>query len=255
MQARSTERLYTMFHERYAISLNLGPAGAAQYRRGTHEHPTDVLFLAEPGELHRCVRADGPLDFVVLFVDPKRMKEAAGGDGSAPVHWRSVMSDARHPGATSLRALAQCPWEDGALAAESALAAVLSALIRSFAEPPHGSVSAAARSRTVRPRVLRARELLCDRLSEDVPLESVAREVELSREHLVRAFRAELGATPHAYLMQVRVARARSMLQAGASATVAAHACGFYDQSHMNRWFEKTVGITPHRYARCTEPR
>ncbi len=29
---------------------------------------------------------------------------------------------------------------------------------------------------------------------------------------------------------------------------------GFYDQSHLNRWFNKTVGITPHAYKKACFP-
>ena len=251
LEARATDRLYTMFHERYAISLNLGPSGAAHYRRRTHEHPTDVLFLAEPGELHRCVRADGPLDFIVVFVEPAVMRDVAGTDGSdAPLHWRRVMSDPDDPCALALRALTRCHARDGVLAAETAVTEVLSALLRSFSEasPRH-------RSPAARPNVLRARELLCDLVAHDVPLAAIAREVGLSREHLLRAFRAEFGTTPHSYVMQVRVARARAMLAAGSSAGAAAVACGFCDQSHMNRWFGKTFGVTPGRYARWVNDR
>jgi AraC-like DNA-binding protein len=250
LEARSTDRLYTMFHERYAISLNLGPAGAAQYRRATHEHPHDVLFLAEPGELHRCVRADGPLDFLVIFVDAALVREAAGGEGAtSPVHWNRVMSEPGDPRAAAMRALARCAAQDGALAAACVLADTLTGLVRAFAEP-HRADARASSARGARPHVLRARELLDDRYAEDVPLDTIAREVGLSREHLVRAFAAEFGTPPHAYVMQVRVTRARAMLAAGASAGSVAVRCGFCDQSHMNRWFRKTVGVTPAAYAR-----
>lgn len=49
--------------------------------------------------------------------------------------------------------------------------------------------------------------------------------------------------------MHLRVARARVLLAEGGRPIDVAHACGFCDQSHLNRWFRKTVGVTPRSYA------
>jgi len=98
----------------------------------------------------------------------------------------------------------------------------------------------------------RIRRVLHDRMAEDITLDDLAREVSLSRSYVVHAFRRTFDFTPYAYLMQLRVARARSLLASGRRPTDVAHACGFYDQSHLNRWFRKVVGVTPTAYATST---
>jgi AraC-like DNA-binding protein len=54
--------------------------------------------------------------------------------------------------------------------------------------------------------------------------------------------------------MHVRVAKARDLLAAGGRPVDVAHACGFCDQSHLNRWFRAVVGITPGKYGVAGRP-
>jgi AraC-like DNA-binding protein len=94
----------------------------------------------------------------------------------------------------------------------------------------------------------RIREALRDRIAEDVTLDDLAREIGLSRTYVVHAFRRVFQLPPYEYLMHLRVAKAREMLAAGERPIDVAHACGFCDQSHMNRWFRADVGVTPGEY-------
>ncbi|HIP78910.1 MAG TPA: AraC family transcriptional regulator, partial [Kiloniellaceae bacterium] len=56
------------------------------------------------------------------------------------------------------------------------------------------------------------------------------------------------GTTPHAYLTQHRVKKARGYLREGLPLAEAAVASGFADQSHMTRAFVRQFGISPGRY-------
>ncbi|MNG37101.1 HTH-type transcriptional activator RhaR [compost metagenome] len=58
-------------------------------------------------------------------------------------------------------------------------------------------------------------------------------------------FKKSVGISPHSYQIQVRVAHAQRLLRAGVGIADAAIACGFFDQSHLNRAFKKVVGLTP----------
>lgn len=69
-----------------------------------------------------------------------------------------------------------------------------------------------------------------------------------SRWQISRNFRAFLGTSPYRYLIMRRLDRARRMLLKGHSLTDAAYACSFSDQSHFNRHFRKTYGLTPNSW-------
>jgi AraC-like DNA-binding protein len=71
------------------------------------------------------------------------------------------------------------------------------------------------------------------------------------RFQLARAFRAAYGAAPHAYLVQIRLLRARRLLAAGEQPATVAASCGFADQSHLGRWFRRAYGMTPGAYRAC----
>lgn len=68
---------------------------------------------------------------------------------------------------------------------------------------------------------------------------------------LCRAFRAEVGLPPHAYLTELRVVRAKELLVAGTSPRDVAPLVGFYDQSQLTRHLRRVVGTTPGRWARA----
>lgn len=98
--------------------------------------------------------------------------------------------------------------------------------------------------------VRRAIELLRLRLAEAVTLDDLAAHADLDKFHLCRAFRAQVGLPPHAYLTRLRIMRAKDLLAAGRKPSEIALQVGFYDQSQLNRHFRRIVGTTPGQYAR-----
>ena len=70
----------------------------------------------------------------------------------------------------------------------------------------------------------------------------------MSSYYLLRAFHRALGLPPHQYLMNVRIQRAQAMLSRRLPIARVAAACGFSDQSHLNRCFKRVLGVTPGRY-------
>ena len=122
----------------------------------------------------------------------------------------------------------------------------LAEVVRACAEQPTG----AGEPRVPR-AVRRARELLEDALDEKITLDALAAHAGLDKFHLVRAFRAEVGLPPHAYVTHLRVARAATLLEHGASVAEAAQAVGLYDESQLHRHFRRILRITPGRFARA----
>ena len=75
----------------------------------------------------------------------------------------------------------------------------------------------------------------------------------VDRFRLTRAFKSAFGLPPHAYLVQLRLARARHLLAKGEQPADMAIALGFADQSHLGRWFVRAYGLTPAAYRkRCS---
>ena len=101
------------------------------------------------------------------------------------------------------------------------------------------------------PAVRRVRELLADQLLDPPPLAALAELAGLGRFQLLRRFEKAYGMPPHAWLVQRRAERARSLVQAGMSLGAAAIEAGFSDQSHMTRVFVRQFGFTPGAWRRA----
>ncbi|TXH33410.1 MAG: AraC family transcriptional regulator [Rhodospirillaceae bacterium] len=86
-------------------------------------------------------------------------------------------------------------------------------------------------------------------LSEKMDLAVLAGVAGFSVFHFAREFKQTAGVTPHFYLLQKRVQRAKEMLaRTNLSLSEIALAAGFADQSHLARHFRRMVGSTPREF-------
>jgi len=101
----------------------------------------------------------------------------------------------------------------------------------------------------------RAVDFIQAHLAEDVSMPELAAAVGLSPFHFSRLFKKSVGLSPHQYLVQRRVERARDLLLTGQSsiATVALEV-GFCDQSHLAARFKRIYGLTPRAFIRHQFP-
>lgn len=83
-----------------------------------------------------------------------------------------------------------------------------------------------------------------------VSVETLAREVGYSRQHLTRRFRAEFGLGPKLAARVIRFHRAVQLLRSPSPASLAevAATCGYADQAHLSRDFAALAGCPPTRW-------
>src|SRR5262249_38229470 len=93
-------------------------------------------------------------------------------------------------------------------------------------------------------------------LAAGIRLAGLASDCGLSECYLARTFRAATGTTLHAALVERRIARARSLIEAGlrrgacASLAEVAAATGFSSHAHMTTAFRRVLGVTPSEWMR-----
>jgi AraC family transcriptional regulator len=98
----------------------------------------------------------------------------------------------------------------------------------------------------------RAREIPRANLKGGVALKEVARECGLSVNHFSHASRRTLGVAPHQWLIEQRVVLSKEKLRDdGLSLSDVATECGFSDQSHLARHFQRIVGVNPGAWRRA----
>jgi AraC family transcriptional regulator len=67
----------------------------------------------------------------------------------------------------------------------------------------------------------------------------------------VRMFRAATGYSPHRYILELRVERAKRLIREQHTSLIEISAtCGFASQAHMSTVFRQQLGITPSEYRR-----
>jgi AraC-like DNA-binding protein len=72
-----------------------------------------------------------------------------------------------------------------------------------------------------------------------------------SPSQILRTFQKHIGIAPHAYLINLRVIKAKKLLIQGMSITQAALEVGFTDQSHLHRYFQRITHVTPRLFSRA----
>lgn len=83
----------------------------------------------------------------------------------------------------------------------------------------------------------------------DLTVSRLAQKLGLSPSRLRQLFSAELGSTPKSYIREVRLARARSLLEHSVlSVKEVMAAVGFNDPSHFSKDYKRRFGIRPSKY-------
>jgi AraC-like DNA-binding protein len=251
-----THRYGRHAHETYTFGLI--EAGVEEFDYG------GTLLRAGPGavalldpEIVHTGQAATPSGWTYRVLYPEvsvvtAVAEQLGWRRGTPRFPQTVLYDARS--AALLRSAHRAAEHGDQLASSSLLTSALAGLLRAHAAA--GSAAAirdttqAAGARGAPAAVRSVCELLHERLAEPPTLAELAAVTGLSQFALLRAFRAETGLPPHAYLNQLRVRRARSLLDDGLPPTEVAALTGFADQAHLTRHFKRVVGVPPGAYQR-----
>lgn len=101
--------------------------------------------------------------------------------------------------------------------------------------------------------VARAIDSIHAHLGEDVSLADLVHCSGIPRQRLIHAFRHATGLTPHAFLLNLRVCKAKDLLRAGQNAAAVAASLGFSDQAHLTRAFKARIGVPPGTFSTAVQ--
>ena len=82
-------------------------------------------------------------------------------------------------------------------------------------------------------------------LTEDLTIDSISGQFYISKFHMMRLFRQEVGQTIHNYLCDRRLIHAQELIKQGLSATESCFRSGFRSYSSFTRAYGKRFGTTP----------
>lgn len=141
---------------------------------------------------------------------------------------------------------------DNSLYADSLAVAISAQLLRHHCGGSHGKSVSSGRGSISRPGLRRALDYIESALEQPLGIEEIANVAGLSPVYFARAFREQTGVPPHQYVLERRVARAKTLLSTSDLPLVDVALCtGFSSQSHFSTAFKRLVGTTPGDYRRA----
>ncbi|AXS41313.1 AraC family transcriptional regulator [Breoghania sp. L-A4] len=231
-------------HETYVVGVI--EAGCEAFTIGGEARaarPGDVCFV-NPGVLHDGAPLDDGYAYRMTYPSVEFIRAIAEDMLGCAVSGtpRFISPVIRDPALAARFARAHRRLEAGAASLEDdeAMQRFFASALARYADltPPPASAR-------VHPAIERARDYMDAHLADNLELTTLAGIAGLSRHHFLRVFAKAYGQAPHAWLLDRRVHAARRLLGAGLPPPEVAVACGFCDQSHLNRAFKRRIGVTP----------
>jgi AraC-like DNA-binding protein len=245
-----THRYGRHAHETYTFGLIEAGVEEFDYGSNVFRAGAGAVALLDPDVVHTGQAATpAGWRYRVLYPQVSVVTEVAaelGWRSGTPRFPQTVVYDAGS--AASLRAAHRAAEHGDQLASSTLLRTALGGLLRAHAAP--GPVNGTTPVRRAPLAVGTVRELLAERIADPPSLAELAALTGLSQFALLRAFRDATGLPPHAYLNQLRVRRARQLLDDGLAPAEVAAQTGFADQAHLTRHFKRVVGVPPAAYQR-----
>jgi AraC family transcriptional regulator len=101
----------------------------------------------------------------------------------------------------------------------------------------------------------RAKEFLHDEMSRNPGVAELAAAVGMSVDHFSRMFKRSTGVSPHQYLCNLRLERAKLLLADDRAPIIEiAYEVGFSNPSQFSAFFRKRTGLSPSAYRRAAQP-
>lgn len=233
------------FHEYYVLGLVERGERVLSCRRREYAIQRGHILLFHPGDSHACAQSGGgTLDYRGINIARDVMLDLAEevtGRRELPGFSRCVIRDGE--AAACLRSLHELVLERSAgFGREERLLLLIERLIREYGKPFESCVP------ECREEIEKACAFIEERYAGRIRLDEIARRAGLSRSTLLRAFAKAKGVTPYSYLENIRVGKARELLEQGVPPVEAALRTGFSDQSHFTACFSRFIGLTPGSY-------
>lgn len=235
-------------HDEYSFGVTL--AGRQDFfasREFHRSHPGNIIIF-NPGEVHDGQSgADDKLQYRMLYVHPNQLEPMLHSAGIAQSHdfqiTDTMLDDPllrQH--ILNITRLIESQ-NDNKLHQECELYQIALRISQRYGECPTSN-----KGRKADPLLLRTRDFIHDNILMDMSLDELSQHANLSKYHFLRMFRQQFGITPHQYILNCRINRAREDLESGTPLDDVVFEYGFSDLSHFNRRFKPIYGMTPRQY-------
>lgn len=209
----------------------------------------DIAIIAA-GDLFPRVRVDRQVPLLELFLSPdiflNSVREIISPKMHLQSHWR-VQDPLIQQMALALKTELELANEDSKLYADSMAVALGSHLIRRYAlkDPVIKEYKGGLSPYKLKVII----EYIQEHLEASLTLTQLADLIQISPHYFASLFQQSTGVSPHKYITQCRLAKARILLrQSDLAIAFICQEVGFKNQSHFTRVFRQHFQITPKAY-------
>jgi AraC-like DNA-binding protein len=233
------------FHTVPAIGVVERGTMSSYCRNTTHIVPTGTVLLFSPGEVHAPKpAAEIGWSLRMIYFEKEFFQRWSEDFGPGVPQFLNPFVQDDPLAASLLRLHRKLERHADTLNIEDDLADVFAHLsARHMCDPKYDPAV-----RNERDKIIRVKDYLHSFYWKNISVEDLAEIAQLSRFHLMRTFRRDVGLSPYAYLTQIRVEAAKKLLGGGTPIIDVAGDIGFTDQSHFTRHFKRITGVTPGQY-------
>ena len=252
LRSRGEEGVDFHYHEFCKVLLLLSGQGSYSVEgRRYRLSPGDIVLLGSRSVHRPELEESEPYERIIIYISPEFLQRQSGPDCDLLSVFSGKRGYVLRPGENrrktifSIAAALERELSQGGFGSDVASRAGLLQLVVEIGRSLEESADLPSPILPENPRVREIMEYLEGNLSEEVDIDALAERFFISKYHMMRLFRREIGTTIHTYLTQRRLMRARDLIAGGMSATQACYACGFRNYSSFTRAYAKHFGTTP----------
>ncbi len=242
-------------HDHDEVLVGFTQQGVQRFRchRALHTSSPGRAILIEPGAVHdgHAPDTDG-FTYSMLYLPQAWVSTQLAQRGLADISlieaaFRHTLTDDVALFCAIQQTFYAFHHQEGKLARDQSMDRLLGLLTR------HIKVASPSQKSDTLLHMQRIREILHERMAEDIGLDELSHLAGIDRFRLSRQFSKAFGQTPHAYLVRLRLRSARALLAHGQEPAQVAAQVGFADQSHLGRWFQRAYRMSPAAFQQqCT---
>jgi len=201
-----------------------------------------------PANVSQWLRWDREGEFLIVTLCPEFMEkvvyESVKGNVIELIPQFSIIDPVIQHTAAALKAAIETEYSPNTLFGESAATMLAVRLLQAYAtcKPVIKTYSDGLAKNKLQVAI----DYINAHLDQDIKLTDIAELLGVSHYYFCHLFKQSVGITPHQYLIQQRIEKAKILLQnRELSIAEVALECGFTDQSHLTKHFKRIVGLTP----------